>query len=172
MCRLSWNLGAWTYWNPQGLYRDCNGIALPFTCMCVTGYWTVAGILWPISLGSLRSNWLPSFATDDDMKQGVTFSLQNLFYAVMKALVCHAGTITVITIVTIMECGVYHLLPKCIVCIEVRIKLWISVCLSTWLSCIQNMVTFKWRPTLERLKLLQIPFASDTGDCIMLWKWM
>jgi len=23
MCRLSWNLGAWTSWNPQGLYSDC-----------------------------------------------------------------------------------------------------------------------------------------------------
>ena len=29
MCRLSWNLGASTCWNPQGLSRPCTGIALP-----------------------------------------------------------------------------------------------------------------------------------------------
>jgi hypothetical protein len=31
MCRLSWNLEASTSWNPQGLSRPHNGIALPFT---------------------------------------------------------------------------------------------------------------------------------------------
>ena len=29
MCRLSWNLGASTSWNPLGPLQGCNGIALP-----------------------------------------------------------------------------------------------------------------------------------------------
>ena len=40
MCRLSWNLGASTSWNPQGLSRPRNGIALPFTCPSMTWWWS------------------------------------------------------------------------------------------------------------------------------------
>jgi len=32
MCRLSWNLGAWTSWNPQGLSRPVMGLLYFFTC--------------------------------------------------------------------------------------------------------------------------------------------
>jgi len=31
MCRLSWNLGASTYWNRQGLYRPVMGLLLNYT---------------------------------------------------------------------------------------------------------------------------------------------
>jgi len=36
VCRLSWNLGASTSWNPQGPLQACNGIALPFTITTTT----------------------------------------------------------------------------------------------------------------------------------------
>ena len=35
MCRLSWNLGTSTFWNPQGLPRHVMGLRYLFT-----GYWT------------------------------------------------------------------------------------------------------------------------------------
>jgi hypothetical protein len=44
MCQLSWNLGASTSWNPQGLSRPvqaCNGVALPLSQPTLYGltYW-------------------------------------------------------------------------------------------------------------------------------------
>jgi hypothetical protein len=102
-------------------------------------YGAVAGTLWFISLGSLRSNWLPAFATDADMKQAVTFCWQNMTLVSSTPQWkpwCHAGTNAVISIATILKCDVYHLLPMCNVCFEVRIRFWISVCLLLLLSSI------------------------------------
>jgi len=38
MCWLSWNLGAST---SSGLVQPCNGIALPFTIICVKKHWDI-----------------------------------------------------------------------------------------------------------------------------------
>ena len=37
MCRLSWNLGAWTCWNPQGPVQGCTGIVCCALFGCHTG---------------------------------------------------------------------------------------------------------------------------------------
>jgi hypothetical protein len=42
MCWLSWNLGAWTSWNPQGLSRPVMGLLFCTICWC----WSQ----WPRSL--------------------------------------------------------------------------------------------------------------------------
>ena len=38
MCRMSWNLGASTSWNPQGLSRPVMGLLYLFTCE--SGHWS------------------------------------------------------------------------------------------------------------------------------------
>ena len=37
MCRLSWNLGAWTSWNPQGLSRPVMGLPFFFAIREIEG---------------------------------------------------------------------------------------------------------------------------------------
>jgi hypothetical protein len=41
MCRLSWNLGASTFWNPQGLSRAVMGLLYLYLLLCVFQYQTL-----------------------------------------------------------------------------------------------------------------------------------
>ena len=54
MCRVSWNLGAWTSWNPHGLSRPVIWFALPFTFLP-----------YKSSVSTGKNKWLMFFLVGD-----------------------------------------------------------------------------------------------------------
>jgi hypothetical protein len=59
MWRLSWNLGASTFWNPSGPVRACNGTALPFSPLKRIKIPTYSGHVERASLSPVKclENW-------------------------------------------------------------------------------------------------------------------